>query len=471
MFEKYNEKARRALFFARYEASKLGSRVIESEHILLGILREGEETVSEIFRRFQVKPEDIRREIEGERVFVERISSTAELPLSEESKKILAYASHEAESMLHPTVGSEHLLIGILRVEGCTAMRILAQHGFDVYTVREEVLAIAKEREASQQKKELPFLSEYGRDLTSLATGAVLRSADRPRRGGRPDHPDPLPPHQEQPDPAGRAGRRQDRDRRGPGAAHRRGAGADLPRQQADPGARPVADRRRHQVPRPVRGAAEGDPEGAQGQPGADRLHRRDPLADRRRLGRGVARRGQHPEAGAVARRDLLHRRDDAQGVPQVHREGPVAAAPLPGDPGATRRRRSRPGDPRRGQGPLRVVPQGALPPGGAAHRDLPVEPLHPGPPPAGQGDRRARRGGRAGQAAPGARHPEPAPARAGDPPGGQGDEDRDLRQGLRARRLPARAGDRAARGPRADERRDRRDRHPGGDPRATSRR
>jgi ATP-dependent Clp protease ATP-binding subunit ClpC len=170
MFEKYNEKARRALFFARYEASKLGSRVIESEHILLGILREGEETVSEIFRRFQVKPEDIRREIEGERVFVERISSTAELPLSEESKKILAYASHEAESMLHATVGSEHLLIGILRVEGCTAMRILAQHGFDVYTVREEVLAIAKEREASQQKKELPFLSEYGRDLTALAT-------------------------------------------------------------------------------------------------------------------------------------------------------------------------------------------------------------------------------------------------------------------------------------------------------------
>jgi ATP-dependent Clp protease ATP-binding subunit ClpC len=151
MFEKYNEKARRALFFARYEASKLGSRVIESEHILLGILREGEETVNEIFRRFQVKTEDIRREIEGERVFVERISSTAELPLSEESKKILAYASHEAESMLHATVGSEHLLIGILRVEGCTAMRILAQHGFDVYTVREEVLAIAKEREASQQ--------------------------------------------------------------------------------------------------------------------------------------------------------------------------------------------------------------------------------------------------------------------------------------------------------------------------------
>src|SRR5688572_20317932 len=169
MFEKYNEKARRALFFARYEASKLGSRVIESEHVLLGVLREGEETVAELLRRFRLKPDELRREIEGERVFVERISSTAELPLSEESKKVLAYASHEAESMLHPTVGSEHLLIGLLRVEGCLANRILAQHGIDVFVVRDEVLAIAKERDASQQKKDLPFLSEYGRDLTALA--------------------------------------------------------------------------------------------------------------------------------------------------------------------------------------------------------------------------------------------------------------------------------------------------------------
>ena len=169
MFEKYNEKARRALFFARYEASKLGSRVIESEHILLGILREGEESVTELFQRLKVKPEELRKQIEGEKVFVERISSTAELPLSEESKKVLAYGSHEAESMLHTSVGSEHLLIGLLRVDGCLAMRTLTQHGLDLYTVREEVLAIAKEREASEQKREQPFLAEYARDLTFLA--------------------------------------------------------------------------------------------------------------------------------------------------------------------------------------------------------------------------------------------------------------------------------------------------------------
>jgi len=172
MFEKYNEKARRALFFARYEASKLGSRVIESEHILLGVLREGEEIIKEIFSRFNVKPEQIRREVEGDRLFVDRISSSAELPLSEESKKILAYAAHEAESMLHQNVGTEHLLIGVLRVETSTAARILTSKGLNVYGVREETISILKEKEADKQKKELPFLAEYARDLTQMAHGA-----------------------------------------------------------------------------------------------------------------------------------------------------------------------------------------------------------------------------------------------------------------------------------------------------------
>src|SRR6266576_2438734 len=135
MFEKYNEKARRALFFSR----------------------------------FDVKPEQIRREVKGDRLFVDRISSSAELPLSEESKKILAYAAHEAESTLHQYVGTEHLLIGILRVESSTAARILTAKGLNVYGVREETISILKEREADKQKKELPFLAEYARDLTQMA--------------------------------------------------------------------------------------------------------------------------------------------------------------------------------------------------------------------------------------------------------------------------------------------------------------
>lgn len=143
MFERFNERTCQALLFARTEAGQIGGRFIESEHILLGILRGADGKVSEIFRRFQVKPEDIRREIEGERRTGEPIPTTTELlPLSEESKKILAYTAHEAETMAHTSVGPEHLLIGILRVEECNAKRVLAEHGFDVYKVRKEVLAI-----------------------------------------------------------------------------------------------------------------------------------------------------------------------------------------------------------------------------------------------------------------------------------------------------------------------------------------
>jgi ATP-dependent Clp protease ATP-binding subunit ClpC len=71
--------------------------------------------------------------------------------------------------MLHQYVGTEHLLIGILRVESSTAARILTAKGLNVYSVREETISILKEREADKQKKELPFLAEYARDLTQMA--------------------------------------------------------------------------------------------------------------------------------------------------------------------------------------------------------------------------------------------------------------------------------------------------------------
>jgi len=154
MFEKYNEKARRSLFFSRYEASKLGSRTIEPEHILLGLVREGGEAVSTIFQRFEVQGEDLRREVQGDRVLVvEQISSTDSLPLSEDSKKILAYAAHEADSLLHANVGPGHLIIGVLRVEGCAAARILAERKFDIDIVREVLVAAHREAEENARRE------------------------------------------------------------------------------------------------------------------------------------------------------------------------------------------------------------------------------------------------------------------------------------------------------------------------------
>jgi ATP-dependent Clp protease ATP-binding subunit ClpC len=139
VFEIYNEEVRRALFYGRDEAHRLGSRAIEPEHLLLGILREGEKAVVKLFRRFGVRPQELRREIVGERAVADRLSATPELPLSQESKEALVHATREAELLRHPFVGGEHLVIGILRVEQCRGARILRQHGLDVGRVREQV--------------------------------------------------------------------------------------------------------------------------------------------------------------------------------------------------------------------------------------------------------------------------------------------------------------------------------------------
>ena len=129
-----------------------------------------------------------------------------------------------------------------------------------------------------------------------------LRSADRTGRGSRADHPDSFAANKEQSDPSGRARRRQDGHRRGPGAADRGGQGSHPAGREKAPGARSLTDRGRHQVSRPVRGAAKRDSRRAQGESRSDRVYRRDSFSDRRRIGRGLAGCCQHPEAGSVAR-------------------------------------------------------------------------------------------------------------------------------------------------------------------------
>ena len=261
--------------------------------------------------------------------------------------------------MLHPYVGSEHLLIGILRVDGCVAVRIL-----DGARLRPLLRARGGDRAhqgargvASRRRSCRSSPSTRATSRRSRSQGGV-RPARRPRRGGRADRPDPLAPHEEQPDPPRRAGRRQDRDRRGAGAADRRGAAcrSSSPQRKIlalDLSLIVAGTKYRGQFEERLKGILKE----LQGEPGPHRLHRRDPLADRRRIGRGLARRREHPEAGAVARRDRLHRRDDAQGVPQVHREGPLAPAALPGDHRRPAGRGGDAADPRGGPRALREVP------------------------------------------------------------------------------------------------------------------
>ena len=145
MFERYTERARRVLFFARYEASQLGSLTIETEHLLLGLMREGKGLTSRIFARSQLALETIRREVEGRTVFRERVSTSVEIPFSAETKRVLGYAAEEADRLLHNYIGTEHLLLGILREERSVAASLLMDKGMRLHTVREDIVVLLKD--------------------------------------------------------------------------------------------------------------------------------------------------------------------------------------------------------------------------------------------------------------------------------------------------------------------------------------
>ncbi len=168
MFERYTEKARRVIFFARYEASQYGSPYIESEHLLLGLLRE-DKALANRFLRGQGSLESIRKAVEGRTTIRERVSTSVELPFSEEVKQVLRHAMEQAERMAHKHIGTEHLLLGMLCEEKCLASEILQERGLRLSTVREELTRSQSEKMTAARSKETSLLAEFSRDLTQAA--------------------------------------------------------------------------------------------------------------------------------------------------------------------------------------------------------------------------------------------------------------------------------------------------------------
>jgi len=169
MFERYTEKARRTVFFARYEASQYGSPYIETEHLLLGLLRD-DKALANHFLRSAAAIESIRRQIEARTTIREKISVSVDLPLSHESKRVLAYAAEEAERMQHKDIGTPHLLLGLLREEKCFAAQLLRERDLTLGSVRDEV-----------QKSEPP-LTQDGGSVSFTRLDQWL--AEREARGG-----------------------------------------------------------------------------------------------------------------------------------------------------------------------------------------------------------------------------------------------------------------------------------------------
>jgi len=138
MFERYTEKARRVIFFARYEASHYGSLVIDTEHILLGLLREDRALMHRHVDAIRSATE-IRDEVER---IVKRGPPTAvsvELPLSADSEKILKLAAEEADRLAHRHIGTEHILLAIFRLPTSLAAKVLLARGAEPETIREQL--------------------------------------------------------------------------------------------------------------------------------------------------------------------------------------------------------------------------------------------------------------------------------------------------------------------------------------------
>jgi ATP-dependent Clp protease ATP-binding subunit ClpC len=174
MFERYTEKARRVIFFARYEASQFGAPAIEPEHLLLGLMREDKTLTGRFFPRASVNIEAIRKEIEGRTLLREKISTSVELPLAPETKRVLAYAHEESDRLQHRHIGTEHLLLGLLREDRSMAAEILYERGLRLNAVREEIARQTGADARATQKKDTPHLVEFSRDLTEDAQNDKL---------------------------------------------------------------------------------------------------------------------------------------------------------------------------------------------------------------------------------------------------------------------------------------------------------
>ncbi|MBP7146191.1 MAG: ATP-dependent Clp protease ATP-binding subunit [Acidobacteria bacterium] len=174
MIEQFTEKAKRVLFLARYEATQRGAPVIGTEHVLIGLLREDDPFVRELFHRSNISVDLLRTEMETRQGSMLPGSRGVDIPFAEDSKRVLECAQEEARGLMSPSVDVEHLLLGLIRVDDAPAGRILGERGMRLYTVREDVINLAKRRAMAAgkqpgKKKETPFLDEFSRDMTKIA--------------------------------------------------------------------------------------------------------------------------------------------------------------------------------------------------------------------------------------------------------------------------------------------------------------
>ena len=189
MFERFTDRARKVMALANQEAQRFNHEYVGTEHVLLGLVKEGQGVAANVLHNLQVDLKKIRLEVEKIVKSGPAMVTMGKLPQTPRAKKVIEFAIEEARNLGHNYVGTEHLLLGLLREHDGVAAQVLMNLGLKLDDVRAEVLNIlgatmenegaaaapgATEEERRGGKSKTPALDSFGRDLTQLASEGKL---------------------------------------------------------------------------------------------------------------------------------------------------------------------------------------------------------------------------------------------------------------------------------------------------------
>src|SRR5678815_1645881 len=193
MFERFTDRARKVMALANQEAQRFNHEYIGTEHILLGLVKEGSGVGANVLKNLDVDLRKVRLEVEKLVKSGPDMVTMGKLPQTPRAKKVIEYAIEEARNLNHNYVGTEHLLLGLLREHDGVAAQVLMNLGLKLEEVREEVLNLlgagveseqapdaaepagaGEPGQQRRQKSKTPALDSFGRDLTELAKAGEL---------------------------------------------------------------------------------------------------------------------------------------------------------------------------------------------------------------------------------------------------------------------------------------------------------
>jgi ATP-dependent Clp protease ATP-binding subunit ClpC len=188
MYERFTDRARKVMQLANQEAQRFNHEYIGTEHILLGLIKEGSGVAANVLKNLDVDLRKVRLEVEKLVQSGPDMVTMGKLPQTPRAKKVIEYSMEEARNLGHNYVGTEHILLGLLREQEGVAAQVLMNVGLKLEEVREEVLNLlghgmegpeggeraggipgAPGSETQRGKSKTPALDSFGRDLTELA--------------------------------------------------------------------------------------------------------------------------------------------------------------------------------------------------------------------------------------------------------------------------------------------------------------